>query len=138
MIKANLFAKAIIATTALALAGGPLAAAPRMTPQQELDKALKGRVAGKPVNCIDPRSNDQTRIIDKTAIVYGSGRTIYVQRPNGAESLTGDPILVTTLRGTNQLCSIEVVQLLDRSTRFNRGFVTLNSFVPYTRVATRD
>lgn len=116
----------------------PLAAAPRLTPQQELDKMLAGRVAGKPVNCIDPRTNSETRIIDKTAIVYGSGRTIYVQRPNGASWLTGDPILVTVLRGTGQLCRIDVVQLHDRSGGWNRGWVGLNEFVPYTKVALRD
>ncbi|MBC2667077.1 hypothetical protein H7F51_16280 [Novosphingobium flavum] len=138
MTKANRFSRLAIGAAAAALLAVPLAAAPRMTPQQELDKLLAGRVAGKPVNCIDPRSNTETHIIDKTAIVYGSGRTIYVQRPTGAESLSGDPILVTVLHGSGQLCNIDIVQLHDRSTGFNRGFVGLNQFVPYTKVALRD
>jgi len=117
------------------LAASAMARAPRLTAQQELDKMLAGRVAGKPVACIDPRFNSETRIIEKTAIVYGSGRTIYVQRPNGAEWLTGDPIMVTVLRGTGELCRIDVVRLHDRSGGWSRGWVGLNDFVPYTKVA---
>jgi len=79
-------------------------------------------------------------IVDGTAIVYGSGRTVYVQRPDNARSLRSDDMLVTTLRGSSQLCSIDVVHLHDRSGGWNRGFVGLNKFVPYTRehVAARN
>ncbi|HEY6870401.1 MAG TPA: hypothetical protein VI199_11665 [Novosphingobium sp.] len=127
----------------LTLAAGlvaPAMAAPRLTPAQQLAKALEGRVAGKPVSCIDPRVNSSTQIIDKTAILYGSGRTIYLQKPENASALDDDDILVTELRGSGQLCDIDVVKLHDRAGGWYRGFVGLNKFVPYTRVqtATRD
>lgn len=138
MTKASLFSRAAIAGAAAAMLAAPLLAAPRQTPQQELDKLLAGRVAGKPVDCIDPRLNTETHVIDKTAIVYGSGRTIYVQKPDGADWLRDDDILVTELRGTGQLCRIDVVRLHDRSGFWNRGWVGLNQFVPYTKVAARD
>ena len=76
-----------------------------------------------------------SRVIDKTAIVYGSGSTIYVQRPrSGADTLDSSDILVTQLT-TSQLCSIDTVQLRDRNGYFWRGFVGLDKFVPYTKPA---
>ena len=110
----------------------------RLSPAQQLDKALAGRVAGKPVDCIDPRTNTDTQVIDRTAIIYGSGRTIYVQTPDGADSLRDDQVLVTELRGSGQLCSIDVVKLHDRTGGWYEGFVGLNKFVPYTKVAVKD
>lgn len=133
MKKAALFSA--LATTA-ALCAIPATAGPRLSPGQQLDKALAGRVAGKPVDCIDPRFNSDTRIIDRTAIIYGSGRTVYLQQPDNARALRDDDVLVTELRGSGQLCSIDTVKLHDRSGGWYRGFVGLNRFVPYTRAQT--
>jgi hypothetical protein len=117
-----------------ALAGGSVAdARTKLTPQEQLDKLLVGRVAGKPVSCISLFDSNNTQIIDKTAIVYGSGRTIYVNRPTNARSLDDDDILVTKIRGANQLCGLDVVNLRDRTSGIYSGFVGLNDFVPYTR-----
>jgi hypothetical protein len=138
MKKAKVFNRIALAAGLGAMVCAPLAAAPRLTPQQQLDKALAGRVAGKPVRCIDPRWNDSSQIIDKTAIIYGSGKTVYVQRPIGAEHLDDDTILVTQLWGSGRLCDIDTVNMIDRFTGFYRGFVNLNEFVPYTKVAMRD
>ena len=132
--------KEILILAAASLLAAPAVAAPRLTPAQELAKVLEGRVAGTPVSCIDPRSNSDTRVIDKTAIIYGSGRTIYLQQPDNADSLRDDDVLVTELRGNGQLCDVDIVKLHDRSGGWFRGFVGLNKFVPYTRkpVALRD
>ena len=131
MKKAILFLAAALTATALAPAG----AAPRLTPDQQLAKALEGRVAGQPVSCIDPRIQTSTRVINGKAILYGSGRTIYVQQPANAETLRDDDVLLTDLRGTSQLCDIDVVRLLDRNGLWFRGIVNLIKFVPYTKVA---
>ena len=127
--------KPIMFVAAAAALAVPVQAAPRLTPDQELAKALDGRVAGKPVSCIDPRTNSDSRVINKTAIIYGSGRTIYLQKPANATSLRDDDILVTELRGGGQLCDLDIVRLHDRTGGFFRGFVNLEKFVPYTRVA---
>ena len=117
------------------LVGGPAFAAERLSGEARLAKALEGRVAGAPVHCINPRLNSETKVIDKTAIVYGSGRTIYVQRPDNASWLRGDDVLVTELHGSGQLCDVDVVKLHDRAGLWPRGFVALNAFVPYTRAS---
>ncbi len=123
----------VAAAGALMLAGTAADARPRLTGEEQLAKLLNGRVAGKPVNCIRLSNVQSSSVIDKTAIVYGSGSTLYVQRPkSGAESLDSNDILITLLN-TSQLCSIDTVQLRDRNGLFWRGFVALDQFVPYTR-----
>lgn len=122
-----------LAAGMIALVGTAAEAKPKLTGEQELAKLLEGRIAGKPVDCIYTPTVSSSRVIDKTAIVYDTGRTIYVQRPRvGAESLRDDDILVTKLTGS-QLCSIDTVQLVERNGGFWRGFVGLDKFVPYTR-----
>jgi len=124
---------AMAAAGALLLIGAAADARPRLTGEEQLAKLLDGRVAGKPVNCITLTNMQSSTVIDKTAIVYGSGSTIYVQRPRvGAASLDSNDILVTQLT-SSQLCSIDTVQLRDRNGHFWRGFVGLDQFVPYTR-----
>jgi hypothetical protein len=125
----------IAAIGALLLSGSAADARPRLTGEEQLAKLLEGRVAGKPVDCISMITIGGSTVIDKTAIVYGSGRTLYVQRPrSGATSLDSSDILVTQLV-TSQLCSIDTVQLRDRNGHFWRGFVALDKFVPYTKPA---
>ena len=99
--------------------------------EAELAKMLVGRVAEKPVDCID--LGQSSTIIDKTAIVYGSGNVIYVNRPGNAESLQSDDVLVTKT-WMSQLCRLDIVQLHDRAGMFWRGSVGLEQFVPYRRV----
>lgn len=127
--------KPILMLAAAAALAAPVQAAPRLTPEQQLAKALEGRVAGKPVSCIDPRANANSQVINKTAIIYGSGHTIYLQKPADARSLRDDDILVTEIRGGGQLCNLDIIRLHDRNGLFFRGFVNLEDFVPYTRTA---
>ncbi|WP_313534297.1 hypothetical protein [Sphingomonas sp.] len=126
-------------TLATLLAGAALLAAPvanardRATPEQQLAKLLDGRVAGKPVDCISLVRTGSSQVIDGKAIVYTDGSTLYVNEPRGgAEQLDGNSILVTNTFGS-QLCSIDTVRLIDRSSYFPRGFVSLGQFVPYTK-----
>jgi hypothetical protein len=115
------------------LIAAPAVAAPRDTPEQQLEKLLAGRVPGKPVDCI-PLSSNSSQIIEGKAIVYRVGGKLYVNEPrSGAESLDDDDILVTKVFGS-QLCSIDTVNLVDRSSRFPHGFVSLGKFVPWTKV----
>lgn len=111
----------------------PANAAQRDTPEVKLQKILKGRVAGTPVDCITLSTITSSEIIDGKAIVYRSGNKIYVNEPrSGASSLSDDDVLVTRT-SSSQLCSIDTVNLIDRSSRFPRGFVFLGKFVPYTK-----
>ena len=125
---------AIALTAATVLLAGPaLDARPRLTPQQELDKLLAGREAGKPVHCISTFDSREMRILDKTAIVFGWGNTIWVNTPRNPEHLDDDDILVTRTSGS-QLCDLDIVHTLDRSSQFFNGSLSLGEFVPYRRI----
>lgn len=125
---------AALAAGSLLLAGAAADAQPRLTPEQELAKALEGRVAGKPADCLYLPRVINTRIYDKTAIVYDAGDTLWVNRPDsGAKTLDDNDIMVTTPFGS-QLCSVDIVRMVDRNAGFWRGSVGLGQFVPYTKV----
>ena len=125
LIKILLLGAAVIAA--------PATAAHRDSPDVQLQKLLAGRVAGPPVDCINLSAVTSSVIIKGKAIVYRSGSRLYVNEPrSGASSLDDDDVLVTRTVGS-QLCSIDSVKLIDRSSRFQRGFVILGKFVPYTK-----
>ena len=102
--------------------------------EADLARALRGRVAGEPVNCIDLHRIRSSRVIAGTAILYDAGSVIYVNRPrNGAEELNGFDTLVTRTPST-QLCSVDVVHTVDLRSDTFTGSVFLDEFVPYRRV----
>lgn len=124
---------ALVAGGTLAILAGVAHARPKLTGEEQLADMLKDRVAGKPVDCINLPMVSSSTVIDKTAIVYQSGGTYYVQRPKvGADDLDNDDVLVTRLT-SSELCSIDTVELHDRASGFWRGFVGLDKFVPYAR-----
>ncbi|MYL97456.1 hypothetical protein GR702_06675 [Novosphingobium sp. FGD1] len=133
--------KKIAIAAALAVGTGMLAmpaaeARPKQTGEERLAKMLEGREAGKPVSCIPYTRTQDATVIDKTAIVYRVGSTLYVNRPDNVDRLTRDDIMVTKLYGS-QLCNNDTIQLRDRTALgMWNGFLGLNEFVPYKKVKT--
>ena len=127
----------ILMCAALAIGGMQASAAKPDTSKAEarLAKALAGRVAGEPVDCLYLRDIRSSRIFDRTAILYETnGGKLYVNRPkSGASSLNSNDVMVTDTR-SSQLCSIDVVRLYDSGARMQSGFVGLDEFVPYTKI----
>ena len=115
------------------VAAAPAAAGDSPSPQQQLDRALAGRVAGEPVDCVSLSRVRNSRIIEGTAILYDEGSTIYVNRPrSGAEELSSWDTQVSRTLG-DRLCSTDTVRMVDPSTGFLQGIVFLGEFVPYRR-----
>jgi len=110
------------------------AAVPATKGEQRLAKLLKGRVAGEPVDCISAFRNLPMQTIDRTAYVYGSGNTIWVQRTRNPDQIDDDDVLVVTRRDGSRLCRMDFSQTVDRFNGFFTGSVILDDFVPYTRV----
>ncbi|MBX3562560.1 MAG: hypothetical protein KF780_12210 [Sphingomonas sp.] len=126
----------LLAGGALLAAATPALADRPVDREAQLARALEGRVAGEPVDCVDLRRVRSTRIIDETAILYDMGSTIYVNRPRvGADSLDRWDTMVTRLH-SSRLCSIDTVQMIDPVSHIMRGIVFLDEFVPYRRVQT--
>lgn len=126
-----------LATFAMLLAGPAAAASPKLSPEQRLAKMIEGREPGKAVNCINNWDSHDMTVLDKTALVYRSGNTIWVNRPDNARQLDDDDILVTRTNGS-QLCRLDMVQTVDRTGGFMTGFLNLGNFVPYKKVAKAD
>ncbi|MFL0354917.1 hypothetical protein ACI5KX_00440 [Erythrobacter sp. GH1-10] len=131
------------ATAALALVAGQPAAADdhkgddqtEMTKgEKQLAEMLEGRVAGEPQRCIRTRLNERLRVIDETAYVYGSGKTIYVQRTKNPEDIDRDDILVSRRFNPSQICKLDMVTTADRAFGMFTGAVFFEDFIPYTRV----
>ena len=122
----------LAALAGVALVAGPSVARERLTGDQKLAKLLEGRVAGEPRNCINTRVNTDSQVIDKTAVVYGHGRTIWVNVPANARDLDSDDALLIRQTGT-QLCRQDIVTTFDSSGGFYTGNLFLGDFVPYTR-----
>jgi hypothetical protein len=126
---------ALLLAAGAALAAGSAAdARTGQSGEEQLARLLAGREAGQPVDCISLSDSRDQRVIDKTAIVYGKGRTIYVNRPANARDLDSDDVLVSRISGS-RVCKLDIVRLHDRSGGWFRGFVGLEQFVPYRRIA---
>ena len=135
VMKNTITAAVALAAAATGLLGTPaLAAKPKLTGEAKLAQMLDGREAGKPVNCLPLGSAQESRIIDKTAIVYRFGNTLYVNRPTNADTLDDDDVMVTRT-SQSSLCRLDTVQLHDRTSYFYSGFVGLQDFVPYKKIA---
>ena len=129
--------KLLSLAAASVLVGGAAQAKPA-DHEEELARALAGRVAEAPVSCIDLHRVRSSRIITDTAILYDAGSVIYVNRPdNGADSLDRRDTMVTRLPST-RLCNIDTVTMVDQGSHSFRGVVFLGDFVPYRRVRTSD
>jgi hypothetical protein len=100
--------------------------------EARLAAMLEGRTAGEPRSCISASVDSRLTIIDRTAVVYDAGRTIYVARPENPRSLDRHDVLVINRFGS-QLCKQDVIRTVDRTLGFTTGAVFLGDFVPYTR-----
>lgn len=123
----------------LCLIGGMLIAAAspaqsaRPDPEARLAKALEGRVAGKPVDCIPQYRIQSSEIFERTAILYKAGSTWYLNRPvSGRNFLSRGDVLLTDTHSSD-LCSVDIVRLLDSGSHFPTGSLGLGQFVPYTK-----
>jgi hypothetical protein len=104
--------------------------------EAELARALQGRIAGQPVNCIDLHRVTSSQVITNTAILYRVGGTIYVNRPaNGADELNRNDVMVTRLPST-RLCNVDTITMVEPVSHTFRGVVFLGDFVPYRRLQT--
>lgn len=110
------------------------AAAPMTKGEKRLEKLLEGREAGEPVSCIRTLPRQRVQTIEGTAYVYGSGKTIYVQRTRAPERIDDFDALVVNRFSASQLCRTDVITAIDPVNGFFTGAVFFDDFVPYTRV----
>ena len=124
-----------LAVASLALAA-PVAAADNNVADAagaaELAKILDGRVAGEPVDCIRDSSSSALEIVGGTALVFKRGPTIYVNQPDGANTLDRWDVPVFYKFGGSDLCKLDRVELRQRGSQIPGPSLFLARFVPYT------
>jgi hypothetical protein len=124
---------ALAALSVFALAGAA-DARPRQTGESQLASLLNGRVAEQPVSCIRTLPSSELKVIDGTAIVFGRGKTIYVNRTRDPRSINDRHTLVMRKFGSGtELCRTDIVTTVDATTHTYTGNVFLADFVPYRR-----
>ncbi len=132
----------MIRTIALGLAlatGAPLAAqddgndAAPTEGEAKLARMLEGRVAGEPQNCIPMRPHADLTVIDRTALVYEVGQTLYVNVTRDPRRLDDNDTLVRRTSIPNRLCSTEIITKIDRFHGAYTGNVSLGEFIPYRK-----
>jgi hypothetical protein len=103
--------------------------------QRELAKALAGRTAGRPVQCMYNFPAAKMQVIDDWTILFRNRDTIYVQNPPGGCRNIGFPgyTLVTRQIGINQLCNGDIAYLRQVSTGNGGGSCIFGPFTPYTK-----
>jgi hypothetical protein len=117
-----LWAGLILATPAIAA----------KSPEGRLEKALAGKTAGTPVDCIRPDLSARPEIYSGIGILYRDARTTYLARMEGAcPALRDDRTII--VRGDGQkLCRHDPVRIVE-PTGADFGFCTFSGFTPYAK-----
>jgi hypothetical protein len=100
--------------------------------EARLAELIKDRTAGEPVGCIPEFQSSRLEVIEGVALVYGSGKTLYVAKPDRPDTVQWDDIMIVKRTG-GQLCNTDIVRTVDRTSGFTTGVVFLNKFVPYSK-----
>jgi len=116
------------------LASTAPAAAAREKGEAKLARIIDGRVAGEPVRCLDSSQRRNMQVVDRTALVFKDGDTLYVSRPAGVSFLTWSDVPVFEIWG-GQLCKMDIVHLHDRATGIGGPSLSMSEFVPYRRAS---
>jgi hypothetical protein len=94
---------------------------------------LAGRTAGAPQRCVSIEQGQSLRIADPQTVIYGSGRTIWINRL--ASSCPGadqfDALIVEPTG--SQYCRGDRVRSVDPVSRMPGPACMLGDFVPYSR-----
>lgn len=130
----------ILSLAAIAMLGTAVVAA---SPAQEeraakeaaaLEKAIAGKVAGKPVSCISLRDINRSQNIGENAIIYRvSTNRFYVNKPRGGCTGLRDGRALITRIPTDRLCSGDITRVVDLTLGFEGASCILGEFTPYSK-----
>jgi hypothetical protein len=93
-------------------------------------KALAGRTAGEPRDCLSLNDTRQSSTYRGTILYRTSSKLTYRNDMNGCTSLSDDRIPIIEVRGS-QICRGDIVRLADRTSGAQWGACTFGNFVPY-------
>ncbi len=120
-------------------AGGPRAADPPAGERvsynsgRSLDQALAGYVPGEKMGCLPLTRTPPSDSYGQTVVYRVSGKLLYRNDMGpGCEGLgRGDIMIASTPLG--RFCRGDIVQLVDRTSRFPTGACVFGDFIPYRK-----
>jgi Family of unknown function (DUF6491) len=117
----------------LALVALAPAAQARQEPSAE--RALAGRIAGKPEPCILQRQIDRIQTYNDHTILYWmrSGPKAYLNAPRNCPNLRSDRTIVSRSTDSIQICSGEQISIAASNAPTAFGSCPLGDFVPYAK-----
>jgi hypothetical protein len=100
---------------------------------RSLDQALAGYVPGEKVSCLPEARAPSSDAYGRTVVYRVSGKLLYRNDMGpGCEGLgRGDIMIASTPIG--RFCRGDIVQLLDRTSRFPTGGCAFGDFIPYRK-----
>jgi hypothetical protein len=96
----------------------------------EVTKALAGKVAGEPRDCLSLVDARSSSTYEGTVLYRVSSKLTYRNDMNGCPSLRDDRIPVLDVRGS-QICRGDIMRLADRYSGGIWGACSFGKFVPY-------
>ena len=95
---------------------------------------LQGRTPGAPRNCVSLSSNEALRSVGsgEHVLLYGSGGTVWLNRPEPSCAIDPDDIIVTQ-QATSSLCRGDLIRSVHRTSGIPGPTCFLGVFVPYSR-----
>ncbi|MBX9797228.1 DUF6491 family protein [Sphingomonas sp.] len=105
-------------------------------PSPALLKAVEGRVAGKPENCIEQTRVNGPEPVDQRHLLYRqSGKRVWINTLRGfCPPLVNDFLLVFDNQYGVQLCRNDRFQVATRNGGVSFAYCFLGSFTPYDKV----
>lgn len=98
-----------------------------------LDKALAGRSAGTPIDCIDRTSLSGPEIIDSTTLIYRSGSHVWRNTLEGScPALRQSSILIIEAHGS-QMCRNDLFRATEQGSSVPGPICRLGKFTPYEK-----
>ncbi|CAM3092529.1 hypothetical protein SPAN111604_03260 [Sphingomonas antarctica] len=97
----------------------------------QVEKALAGKVAGAPKNCLTRFEADNMSVHDGVLLFRVSSKLVYRNDMNQCSNLREDDIIQTNLFGSSQLCRGDIARLISRTGGFEHGACSFGDFVPY-------
>lgn len=99
--------------------------------EAKLARALEGKVAGKPLSCINLRNVRSTKTYGEQTMLYVvNARLAYRNDPPGGCPMRNDRAIITRTPG-NMLCRGDIALIQDLTTGFGFGGCALGNFIPY-------
>ena len=101
--------------------------------EAQLARMLGDRIAGQQVECFHWTNATRPVVIDRVALVYDTGPTLYVARPANAELLDPRDTIRVTRSSSQRLCTRDKFYVVTREGGLITGRAEIEGFVPYAR-----